>query len=291
MHKTIKYFYLEGKVVKRLDKGITAVLKYIRDKIVTRIIKITKGVNNSHIQDIHKRHRTALISDFKVILIETSVWLLQSNDVDYVVTKRGNNSCTVLNCQLKCSFCYVCIHEYECTCPDYYIRASICKHIHYLKLNTDNEQNQKHSSSKETSETKTPTNCEATEYLPILSQKSSSKDASIVKEKINEEIDKIKNNMELYIENDSLPVLPHILNMMKNANNLLSIKDRTSRTFTSEHVTSGEPSNKKIVKQMSFFSTKKKPKKRTINSITKPSKSESDAINNSLNIMSDHDYC
>lgn len=201
MHKTIKYFYLEGKVVKRLDKGITAVLKYKRDKIVSRIIKITKGVNNSHIQDIHKRHRTALISKLKVIL-----------NVDYVVLKRGNSSCTVFNCQLKCFFCSVYIHEYECTCPDYYIRASICKHIHYFNLNTDNVQNQQHLSSKETSEAETPV---TTEYLPALFQKSISKEASVVKEKINEEINKIKINMELYNENDSLPLLPHILNTMK----------------------------------------------------------------------------
>lgn len=32
MHKTIKYFYLERKIVKRLDKGLHAVIKYVRNK-------------------------------------------------------------------------------------------------------------------------------------------------------------------------------------------------------------------------------------------------------------------
>lgn len=35
MHKTVKYFYLDGKTVKRLDKGLHAVLNYIRDKMVS----------------------------------------------------------------------------------------------------------------------------------------------------------------------------------------------------------------------------------------------------------------
>ena len=34
MHKTVKYFYLNGKTVKILDKGLHAMLKYIRDKMV-----------------------------------------------------------------------------------------------------------------------------------------------------------------------------------------------------------------------------------------------------------------
>nr|CAI5820050.1 unnamed protein product [Callosobruchus analis] len=54
MHKCIKYFNLEGKVVKRLDKGIHGVLTYTRDKIVDRIIENIKGKNTYHITEIHK---------------------------------------------------------------------------------------------------------------------------------------------------------------------------------------------------------------------------------------------
>ncbi|KAJ8914302.1 hypothetical protein NQ315_011287 [Exocentrus adspersus] len=46
MHRTLKHCYLDGKVVKRLDKGLYAVLKLIRDKTVERLIKKTKGKNN-----------------------------------------------------------------------------------------------------------------------------------------------------------------------------------------------------------------------------------------------------
>ncbi|KAJ8969218.1 hypothetical protein NQ317_015268 [Molorchus minor] len=50
MHRTLKHCYLEGKVVKRLDKGLHAVLKFIRDKTLERIIKKTKGKNNIYLK-------------------------------------------------------------------------------------------------------------------------------------------------------------------------------------------------------------------------------------------------
>lgn len=95
MHKTVKYFYLEGKIVNRLDKGITAVLKYVRDNIVSRIIKFTKGYNNFHIQNIHKRHRSALTSSFNIHLNDVNIWTLSSNSNEYDVSKK--NPCEVSN--------------------------------------------------------------------------------------------------------------------------------------------------------------------------------------------------
>lgn len=46
-HKTIKYCYLNGTTVQRLDKGLNAVMKYVRDKTVQRIIKHKKGKYSS----------------------------------------------------------------------------------------------------------------------------------------------------------------------------------------------------------------------------------------------------
>lgn len=60
--KTIKYFYLDERVLKRLDKGIHVVNTYIRDKIVERMIKQVKGKNTSRIGDIEKRHEAELYS-------------------------------------------------------------------------------------------------------------------------------------------------------------------------------------------------------------------------------------
>lgn len=69
MHRVIKYCYLEGKNVLRLDKGLHAVLKFVRDKIVDRMMKNTKGKNNNHISNIHKRHRCAVTEDHSVDIV------------------------------------------------------------------------------------------------------------------------------------------------------------------------------------------------------------------------------
>lgn len=36
MHRTIKYMYLKGKNIKRLDKAIHAILRFVRDKMFQR---------------------------------------------------------------------------------------------------------------------------------------------------------------------------------------------------------------------------------------------------------------
>lgn len=43
MHRIIKYEYLEGKKVKRMDKSLHNLMRFTRDKQVERIIKLTKG--------------------------------------------------------------------------------------------------------------------------------------------------------------------------------------------------------------------------------------------------------
>lgn len=43
MHRIIKYDYLEGKKIKRLDKSLHSLMRFTRDKHVERLIKLTKG--------------------------------------------------------------------------------------------------------------------------------------------------------------------------------------------------------------------------------------------------------
>lgn len=38
MHMSIKYLYLKGKNVKRLDRSIAAIMRFIRDKLINRLI-------------------------------------------------------------------------------------------------------------------------------------------------------------------------------------------------------------------------------------------------------------
>ena len=55
MHKTIKYEYLDGKKVKRLDKTLYSLQIFIRDKRVNQLIKLTKGKNSKQVDENKKK--------------------------------------------------------------------------------------------------------------------------------------------------------------------------------------------------------------------------------------------
>ncbi|VEN58334.1 unnamed protein product [Callosobruchus maculatus] len=135
MHKVIKYFYLSGKHVKRLDKGLHATLKYVRDKIVDRMVKHTKGKQNMQQTESFKRHRVAITSSFIVNSDSNESYSVIHDNNQYHVKKTNIlEKC----CKTGCDFCNICIHQYSCSCPDYFLNSVICKHIHYVVLKNVN---------------------------------------------------------------------------------------------------------------------------------------------------------
>lgn len=58
MYKTIKYYYLNGYNVGRLDKSIMVPSRFTRDNKVEIlvIVKLTKGKSSSRLQEIKKMH-------------------------------------------------------------------------------------------------------------------------------------------------------------------------------------------------------------------------------------------
>jgi len=60
MHRTLKHIYLQGKKVKRLDKSMYALMKFIRDCSIDRLIVIHKGKITSKIKELRKRHKHSL---------------------------------------------------------------------------------------------------------------------------------------------------------------------------------------------------------------------------------------
>jgi hypothetical protein len=51
-HKVLKHIYLIGKRVKRLDKTINALMKYSRDSLYKRLIKLSKNVPTEKVQRV-----------------------------------------------------------------------------------------------------------------------------------------------------------------------------------------------------------------------------------------------
>lgn len=69
---------------------------------------------------------------FEVKEEQINVWRVMSEDKIYMVSKNHvqNPSC----CELKCASCNICIHTYGCTCVDYFVKATICNHIHFVNM-------------------------------------------------------------------------------------------------------------------------------------------------------------
>ncbi|KAE9521927.1 hypothetical protein AGLY_017661 [Aphis glycines] len=89
MHKTIKYHYLNGCKVGRLDKSITTIRRYTRDKKVERIIKLTKGKTSTKIQEIKKRHNKSTLLDLTINQDSANNWSVES---EYTPTDTENDN-------------------------------------------------------------------------------------------------------------------------------------------------------------------------------------------------------
>lgn len=60
MHHTIKYIYFHGKNVKRLDKAIAAITRFVKDKLFDRLIVLNKGKISYKLQELRKRHKMSV---------------------------------------------------------------------------------------------------------------------------------------------------------------------------------------------------------------------------------------
>ena len=133
-HRVFKYNYLKGKQNRRVDKCLVNLMKYSRDKNFERIIKLTKGKATQRLKMIQERHQTSLRLSFGMITaVNDAEWHVNSEAVDrrYDVKLTGQ-ACDNLSCGLRCVDCNVCIHTYTCTCTDFLLYCTICKHIHLV---------------------------------------------------------------------------------------------------------------------------------------------------------------
>lgn len=131
MHRTIKHLYLEGKFVKRLDRAIGAIMKFVRDKLFERIIVLHKGKVSTKINDLRHRHKTSESLDvLKVTAVSKTSWIVpSSSSKELYIIEEVKNECS---CKIICNECNVCMHRYSCTCMDSCIKWNMCKHIHLV---------------------------------------------------------------------------------------------------------------------------------------------------------------
>jgi len=132
-----KYTYLKGKQNKRLDNTFLHLVKYNRDKVFQRLIKMTKGKNTLKVDLIHKRHQTSTSMETEISNESENEWLVMSSDTKkkHKVIRLKKTRCAETFCKLTCIECDICCHQYKCSCTDFLMNSLTCEHIHYVHQN------------------------------------------------------------------------------------------------------------------------------------------------------------
>lgn len=130
MHRTIKHIYLHGQKVKRLDKGINAIMQFLKDKLFERLITQNKGKLCTKIKILRKRHEISEQMDINMVLECGDSWqIVSSSGYDIYNIHENLKTC---DCKIFCSDCSVCIHRYICSCIDSAVKWNMCKHVHLV---------------------------------------------------------------------------------------------------------------------------------------------------------------
>jgi hypothetical protein len=131
-NRVLKYCYLRGKKVKRLDKTLCAILHLIKDKLFDLVTKIEKGKLVSKIRNLRTRHKSSLaLNSDQIITLSHDTWHVLSSTQNEFYTIKRIKHCTK-ECLLVCTHCNSCFHEFICSCLDNAIRNNMCKHIHLV---------------------------------------------------------------------------------------------------------------------------------------------------------------
>ncbi|XP_054284915.1 uncharacterized protein LOC129001588 [Macrosteles quadrilineatus] len=131
-NKLLKYCYLRGKRVKRLDKTLCAILRLINDKLFDILIKSFKGKVVSKLKILRKRHAESLKLSPEIVFPQSCTeWqVLSSGTTEFYTVTKIKSNCD--RCSLRCFHCNSCFHEYQCSCIDNGIKNNMCKHIHLV---------------------------------------------------------------------------------------------------------------------------------------------------------------
>ena len=273
-HRSFKYGYLKGRVNKRVDKCLHYLLQYAKDKSFDRVIKLTKGKATSKIKLIKDRHNTS-----KSLCIDEiqedgdSSWTVAStstNDLKYTIMKQASR-CLDEACNLKCTDCNICIHQFICDCPDSLIHHTICKHVHLLQRHLNDPKKKETPAYKDTSYEE----CEVKHTTSQLKDKVCSHDVQTARRTLQETLrlfaDELDNceNKHLLNEISKKVKASHYLfkSLLKQPASLSPIKPMNT-----------SPANKKINPQLRFRSTKKKRKRTTKVRFAKPNQGDCSAL-------------
>jgi len=131
---------MRGKKLRRVDECINILLRFTRDVAFERLRRKCKGNDSYRSSCIVRSHKACAAMSpqwlEERVTEENEGWRVRSLKAgvtqEYKVVVNSNNSCS--GCELMCTVCRICVHEYVCSCHDHLIHGNMCKHIHAVAI-------------------------------------------------------------------------------------------------------------------------------------------------------------
>ena len=279
-HNVLKTVYMERKANRRVDSLISILLRVARDKVFERIIKVEKNSSSKKVLDINKRH--VIVMSALPTMVEGG-WKIpsQSTHVDYYVLPVRD----MCECRLHCSACQCCPHMYECSCVDFAVHATVCKHVHtvhHLRSVTasDNSVDESHTSVVITEDNAAVTDAsvpsDTVDEDMATDALSASNEVDGVRSRLISKCQQIMAEAALCDDSEALKcALKHVQTAEAS---LRAIAQCRASTIPAVRRV---PANKKLERQLRFFSTKKK-RQSIASRLQKPSADKVSAVKQCL---------
>ena len=268
-HRVLKVVYLQHKQNRRIDYLLSTLLKIARDKVFDQLTKIQKGKYTHRVAEINKRHKAALhiLPLVKITQRDEACWTVPSE-------RDGSTHYTihlckqVCNCKLNCTNCHACVHMYTCTCMDATLHATVCKHVHLVKMITTMHTTNKNNDSPNSDKCNTDT----LQYFSNLFEDTKLTDGklSTLQLQIQHQIYELSTLLKTCQHTDALKACKQHLTSAITVMRAIENTDYKPAVLPQKRQ---YPPNKNSEKQLRFFSTKKR--KMASTHLSKPSYSES----------------
>ena len=139
-HRLLKVVYLQSKQNRRIDDLLNTLCRIARDLVYEDIRKEEMGKMSHRKYEITKRHKRALEMGKSCTIVQQSDmgWKVQSqtNKSEFYMLYRSDPC----NCKMSCTLCGACNHMYNCSCIDFALHDTACKHIHLLHMHCNSTQ-------------------------------------------------------------------------------------------------------------------------------------------------------
>ncbi len=148
-HRALKENVSKDKKIKDVFSCLRFILEYLMVKEKNSQSKHVRGKINAKLRALFTRHKMAQEELFKTNSItiqpaNSQSWYIGSfKDIEnlvlemHIVSKRDELECALyddISCNLACTLCKICFHQYRCTCPDSSAYNNMCRHIHMLGM-------------------------------------------------------------------------------------------------------------------------------------------------------------